>query len=221
MLKRDFNIFQNVRMFSDHQSDNAAKEYPGGRMQDYVANLKSVYAESDGTIRGQAVIIDKMFEAKLDALAKNDLLDTMGVSIRAYGRGVTKEVDGRKVNFVEALDGAESVDFVVRPAAGGSVDAIAESEGAIYEQTGFVESYGTYRVAEQHKEFRELNRIVEKLGRRSPTFVGDEETVQDFVRLGFSLSTAEALAETAKSLGARAALKEMEYADFWKALKER
>ena len=217
VLKRDFKIFEGVKMFADHASEKAEREYPGGQIGNWVANLRNVRAEADGTLRGEAVIIDTPFKEKLSALAKNNLLEQFGVSIRAYGRGSVREVEGvGKVNFVEALEKAESVDFVTRPAAGGKVESLAESDGHIVESTGFIESFNGFRAAESIGEFRELNALVAKIGRRRGTFYGDEETVQQLVNAGFSYDAAQVLMESADP---KQEFSKWSYDRFWDALK--
>jgi hypothetical protein len=126
-LKRDYKVFENAKMFADHQTEKDAKERPEGSVNNWVAQVSSVWPESDGTIKGSGVVIDPPFKAKLDALKEQGLLHEMGVSIRAIGEASEQEREGVSTNVVEALIAARSVDFVTYAGAGGQIEAM-ESE---------------------------------------------------------------------------------------------
>jgi hypothetical protein len=121
VLKRDFNIFEGAKMFADHQTDAQSKAQPEGSVHNWVATLKGVYAESDGTLRGKAVVIDPAFKAKLATLAEKNLLTEMGISIRAVGAGSKRTIDDVQATYVESLVACRSVDFVTFAGAGGQV----------------------------------------------------------------------------------------------------
>lgn len=123
-LRRDYKIFEGAKMFADHQTDQEAKTRPEGSVNNWVANLRKVWVESDGTIKGEAVVIDPKFKEKLNTLNKNGLLNEMGVSIRATGTGSQQEVDGFQTNYIESLVACRSVDFVTFAGAGGQVEAM-------------------------------------------------------------------------------------------------
>jgi hypothetical protein len=130
VLKRDYNIFEGAKMFTDHQTDAESRVRPEGSLKDWVGSIKKVWAESDGTIRANAAIIDPPFKAKLEELAKNNMLKDMGVSIRAIGEARKEKVEGVETNYVESLLKARSVDFVTYAGAGGQVEALmTESDG--------------------------------------------------------------------------------------------
>lgn len=61
----------------------------------------------------------KVFKPYQEAV--NELAKHIGVSIRASGRAVQGEVDGRKGAIVQQLTSAKSVDFVTVPGAGGQI----------------------------------------------------------------------------------------------------
>jgi hypothetical protein len=124
VLKRDHKIFEGAKMFADHQTETESKQRPEGSVNNWVASVKKVWAESDGRIRAQAAVIDPQFKAKLGELANQGLLGEMGVSIRAIGESAPGEVSGVKTNIVESLMRARSVDFVTYAGAGGQVEAI-------------------------------------------------------------------------------------------------
>lgn len=127
-LKRDYAVFENAKMFADHQSEKEAKDRPEGSVNNWVAQIKKVWPESDGTIKAEAMVIDPPFKAKLDTLNKAGLLHEMGVSIRAIGEASEQEREGVTTNVVESLVAARSVDFVTYAGAGGQVEAMESAQ---------------------------------------------------------------------------------------------
>jgi hypothetical protein len=119
VLKRDMKVFEGAKMFMDHATDKEAQQRPEGSVKDWVASLKNVHAESDGTLKGTAVIIDPVFKQKIAALAEAGLLQTLGVSIRAAAKVSDQEMEGKRVKAIESFIGCRSVDFVTFAGAGG------------------------------------------------------------------------------------------------------
>lgn len=130
VLKRDCHIFEGNKMFMDHQTDREARERPEGSITNWGGTLKKVWAESDGTIKGQAAIIDPALKLKLEELNKQNMLSDMGVSIRALGETVPGEIAGKKTNIVESLLRSRSVDFVTHAGAGGQVEVMESDRDA-------------------------------------------------------------------------------------------
>jgi len=134
VLRRDHKIFEGAKMFADHQTEAESRTRPEGSVNNWVASVKKVWAESDGRVRAQAAVIDPQFKAKLGELANQGLLGEMGVSIRAIGESAPGEVQGVKTNIVESLMRARSVDFVTYAGAGGQVEAIESDRSQYSEQ---------------------------------------------------------------------------------------
>jgi hypothetical protein len=128
-LKKGYKVFEGAKMFVNHATAVEEKARPEGDVNQWVANLTKVWTESDGTIMGEAVVIDPAFKTKLDNLAEAKLLGEMGISIRAIGEAYSGEVDGVETNVVESFIAARSVDFVTFPGAGGRVEAIEADRG--------------------------------------------------------------------------------------------
>lgn len=121
LLKKSAPIFEGAKMFADHQTDSEMKSRPEGSVNNWVASLKNIVTENDGSLSGTAVLIDPAFKAKIETLNSNKLLAEMGVSIRAAGKySNTPHTDGSKL--VESLDYARSVDFVTFAGAGGRAE---------------------------------------------------------------------------------------------------
>lgn len=148
VLKRDYKIFEGAKMHLDHATQAEDKARPEGSIQNWVASLKEVHAEEDGTITGRAVIIDPRFQEKVNMLAQKGLLNDLGVSIRAFGEASKKEIDGCKVDYVESLAGARSVDFVTKPGAFGRAEWL-ESDRAQSPKQKAYEAYRALGLSEQ------------------------------------------------------------------------
>jgi len=133
MLRRDHGIFRGVKMFADHATRREDSERPEGSVNQWVATVKEVWAEADGTIKGRVAIIDSAFRQKLTALAEHGLLSDMGTSIRAIGSGVKSTVQGVKTNLIERLKVGRSVDFVTMAGAGGRVEMLEGDESATHD----------------------------------------------------------------------------------------
>jgi hypothetical protein len=130
LLKSSVAIFKGAKMFTDHQTEAQQKSQPEGSLHNWVANMGDSWAESDGTVKGAAIVIDPIFKQKLENLRAAGQLDTMGISIRAVGEAYTGEVDGKSCTIIESLQSCRSVDFVTFAAAGGRVDALESVGGS-------------------------------------------------------------------------------------------
>lgn len=124
LLKSRANIFEGAKMFVNHATEKESAARPEGDLNNWVANITKVWPESDGTIKANAKVIDPQFKAKLALLGESQMLNTMGVSIRAMGKANQGEAEGRKGLVVESLLSARSVDFVTFAGAGGGVESL-------------------------------------------------------------------------------------------------
>ena len=129
MLARDYPVFEGVKMYSDHPTEKDEKERPERSIRDWVATLQNVRPGTDGTIVGEAVIVEPWMQEKLSTLRDNSMLKDMGISINAIGSASKAEIEGVKTNFIERIVRARSVDFVTEAGAGGGVQ-LYESDNA-------------------------------------------------------------------------------------------
>jgi hypothetical protein len=127
LLKGAVNIFEGAKMFVDHQTEKDAAVRPEGSVRDWVGTITGVKAEADGSIKATANIHNEAFKTSLQNLKKAGNLNTMGISIRAYGEAVNGEAEGRKGTIIESLLRCKSVDFVTYAAAGGQVESMSEA----------------------------------------------------------------------------------------------
>jgi len=120
-LARDYPIFEGVKMYADHQTEEEEKERPEGSIRQWVASLKNVKFEEGVGIVGDAIIIEPWLQQKLAALRDKKLLSEMGISIRAAGVGTKDKIEGKDANVVDRITQVRSVDFVTEAGAGGGV----------------------------------------------------------------------------------------------------
>lgn len=127
-LARDHKVFDNAKMFANHQTQEESKKRPEGSIHDWVASMGPTFVDAaTGNVKAKAKIIDPPMKAKFELLDEHGLLPQMGVSIRAFGGQQEAIVEGVKTNFVESFKGCKSVDFVTFPGAGGGVEGFAEA----------------------------------------------------------------------------------------------
>ena len=121
MLKRDYHVFEGVKMYADHQTEEEEEKRPEGSVKSWVANLKNVHTNDEGWVLGRAVFTAPWFKEKIEMLNDKNLLSEMGASIRAAGKATTSKVEGVKTHVIEGITRAKSVDFVTEPGAYGGV----------------------------------------------------------------------------------------------------
>jgi len=120
-LKRDFGLFEGVKMYADHPTEADEKQRPERSIKDWVATLKNVRMDEKGQIIGEAVIVEPWMQAKLASLRDKGMLTEMGISINAVGTATKGEIEGVKTNVIERIVRVRSVDFVTEAGAGGMV----------------------------------------------------------------------------------------------------
>ena len=123
MLKRDYKIFEGMKMYADHPTEDEDKNLPERSIKDtgWVAVLKDVSCDEAGVVTGVAEIIEPWLMTKLATLRDKKLLSEMGISINAVGKASKATIDGKETMVIEELTAARSVDFVTEPGAGGIV----------------------------------------------------------------------------------------------------
>lgn len=121
VLERDGpSIFtKGLKMFWNHATPTEEALRPEGDLNALAAELISD-ARFDNGPAGPGLYADaKVFEGYQGPI--NDMAKHIGVSIRAQGRAVQGEAEGRKGPIVQQLTAAKSVDFVTEPGAGGKI----------------------------------------------------------------------------------------------------
>ena len=121
VLERDGpSVFtKGLKMFWNHATPTEEAMRPEGDLNALAAELISDARYSDGPA-GPGLYADaKVFEGYQGPI--NDMAKHIGVSIRAQGRAVQGEAEGRKGPIVQQLTAAKSVDFVTEPGAGGKI----------------------------------------------------------------------------------------------------
>ena len=121
MLRRDYGIFEGMKMYADHPTKEEDDARPERSIKDWVATLTEVKCDDKGTVTGIAEIVEPWLMSKLAALREKGMLSEMGISINALGWATKGTIEGKETLIVEKLDACRSVDFVTEPGAGGVV----------------------------------------------------------------------------------------------------
>jgi len=121
MLKRDYKVFEGMKMYADHPTEQEDKDRPERSIRDWVATLTEVACDESGTVTGVAEIVEPWLMQKLASLRDKEMLSEMGISINAVGSASKATVDGKETLVIEKLVACKSVDFVTEPGAGGVV----------------------------------------------------------------------------------------------------
>jgi hypothetical protein len=115
-----------LKMFSNHMTPTEEAERPEGRIEDLVAVLESDARWEDNGTDGPGLYADarviENWRPTIEALAAD-----IGVSIRAMGKPVYGEAEGRKGPIIEAIAYAKSVDFVTDAGRGGKILSLREA----------------------------------------------------------------------------------------------
>ena len=121
VLKRDFGIFEGMKMYADHPTEQEDKARPERSIKDWVGTLSEVVCDENGVVTGIAEIIEPWLMQKLASLRDKKMLSDMGISINAVGSASNGVIEGKKTLVIEKLVACRSVDFVTEPGAGGIV----------------------------------------------------------------------------------------------------
>ena len=121
VLKRDYGIFEGMKMYADHPTEDEEKARPERSIKDWVATLTEVTCDESGTVTGVAEIVEPWLMQKLASLRDKEMLSEMGISINAVGSASKATIDGKETLVIEKLVACRSVDFVTEPGAGGVV----------------------------------------------------------------------------------------------------
>ena len=131
MLKRDYKVFEGQKMYADHPTEEEEKALPERSIKSggWVATLKDVKCDEDGTVTGVADIIETWLMQKLALLRDKDMLSEMGISINALGNASKATIEDNATLVVEEFTGCRSVDFVTEAGAGGNVTLYESDRG--------------------------------------------------------------------------------------------
>lgn len=131
MLSRDGpQVFTTgTKMFWDHPTLTEEWERPERSLRDLAGELTgdAVFNASGSDGPGLYAPM-KVFGSFAPAVNELSGMESgLGVSIRAYGKATVGEAEGRTGQIIDELVGAESVDFVTFPGAGGAVLSLFEA----------------------------------------------------------------------------------------------
>lgn len=197
-LRRDYRVFEGVKMFMDHATTEEERRRPEGSVRNWVASLKRLWVDRDGTVRATAAVIDDAFRGKLENLARHGKLGEMGVSIRAAGETRETEVEGHPTQLVERLLAARSVDFVTYPAAGGGVDMLesddAPGSGEEGNEVSLTESFKQLFRGEGYSEAEAQRLAAAAVPEEGRVTTAKEEVKASYIEKGYDPDDAEKMA---------------------------
>jgi hypothetical protein len=130
VLERDGpQVFQKgLQMFWNHATMTEIAERPEGDLHELAAELVSNARWQKDHPAGAGLYADaKVFEAYKPAV--DELAPHIGVSIRADGKALMGEAEGKPGKIITAITAAKSVDFVTKPGAGGQILQLFEARG--------------------------------------------------------------------------------------------
>jgi hypothetical protein len=130
-LRRAASVFaKGTKMFWNHQTAAEEAARPEGNLDHLAAELTEDASWQDNGPAGPGLYAKaKVFERFASAV--KDLKDSIGVSIRAFGKAKTGEAEGRTGPIIEEISSAKSVDFVTVPGAGGQILQLFEAAGRL------------------------------------------------------------------------------------------
>jgi hypothetical protein len=130
VLKRDgaSTFPKGTKMFWNHATEAEDRARPEGNLDNFAGELMEDAAwQEDGKDGAGLYAKTKVFDRFKSAV--KEMKDHIGVSIRAMGRTIVGEAEGKRGNIVSALTTGRSVDFVTSPGAGGKVLDLFEALG--------------------------------------------------------------------------------------------
>jgi len=203
MLKRDYKIFEGVKMYADHPTKTEDEELPERSIRAWVATLSNVQVDESGVVTGVAEIIEPWLKEKLGLLQEKGLLNNMGISINAVGSATKSKIDGVETTVIEKLIAARSVDFVTEPGAGGVVTFyeadrthdidLIELAALRERRPDLVKTIETEATAEIQKEVKHKMEMEE-------TIKENEKTIADLTEENKTLKEAAEKAENEKAI---------------------
>jgi hypothetical protein len=128
VLERDGPIVfpAKTKMYWNHPTLSEEAERPEGDLRNLAAELVSGARWEAAGVAGPGLYADAKVFGPYQA-AVEELAPHIGVSIRAAGRAVAGEAEGRQGRIVQQLVNARSVDFVTEPGAGGQIISMFEA----------------------------------------------------------------------------------------------
>lgn len=128
VLERDGpKIFKKgTKMYWNHQTSTEEAERPEGDLNHLAAELVSDARYQANGVAGSGLYADaKVFEKYKTAV--DDLAPHIGLSIRAFGKAMQGEMEGREGPILQELTRGKSIDFVTVPGAGGQIVSLFEA----------------------------------------------------------------------------------------------
>ncbi len=133
-LKNSVPIFEGVKVYDNHQTDEEFEKTQGMRSvaKEWVGVITDVFWDAgDKAVKGTLKVIDASLRTKLVEAYDAGVIDAIGLSIDALGDGAEraiKALSGATMLVVEKINKALSVDVVADPAAGGHLARLVAAQ---------------------------------------------------------------------------------------------
>lgn len=154
-----------TKMYWNHPTPAEEADRPEGDLRDLAAELvQDARWDAAGPAGPGLYAAAKVFGNFQNAV--NELAPHIGVSIRAAGRAVSGEMDGRKGPIIQQIVAAKSVDFVTEPGAGGRIVNMFEAArrpGAASSDNGALSNQEDTVSAEIQSQLTEAQRQIDEL----------------------------------------------------------
>lgn len=118
-----------LKMFADHPTPTEEAERPERSVKDLAATLTTDAQWNPAGPAGPGLYAEAKVVDSWKPIVE-ELAPHIGLSIRAMGRAVRGEAEGRKGPIIEGIVGAKSVDLVTAAGAGGQILSLFESARA-------------------------------------------------------------------------------------------
>lgn len=187
VLERDGpKIFpKGTKMFWNHQTPAEEAERPEGDLNNLAAELISDARYQANGVAGSGLYADaKVFENYKSAV--DDLAKHIGVSIRAYGKAVHGEKEGREGAIIQELTKGKSIDFVTAPGAGGQILSLFEAARIVHADKKKTTSESVAlneEVRMDEKEFKALQESVTTLQTNLSAVTDDNARLKETLAL--------------------------------------
>lgn len=175
MLERSAGKFgAGTKMYWNHPTPSEERERPERDLRDLAAELVGdARWQAQGPAGAGLYAEAKVFEPYQKAV--DELGPHIGVSIRALGKAVPGQAEGRTGKVIQEINQVASVDFVTQPGAGGQVLQIFEARrpsGAMAGSAGDFDQVQHHKEVDMDEEFKKLKEANAQLEVR----VGEQAT---------------------------------------------
>jgi len=131
VLAKAVEMYEGVKMFANHATDEEEWHRPERSINDWVAVLENPHLGEGGEILADAVIIAPEFKEKIELMDSQGKLNSLGVSHSIFGDFEFETMGENDVMIITDIIGVRSVDFVTQGNAGGATHVLESYENDV------------------------------------------------------------------------------------------